>query len=108
MSLAAAIASSSRSSTACCDFAFRTVLKRADCSASGAGELARVLRQMAAASPPGRDKAPAQALRRDLDALLVECDNLAYAPGSGEQAAIDPRLRTRALAVADALLEGAP
>ena len=63
------------------------------------GDIARALRRMGAASP---------ALpRADYDSLLLDCDNLAYAPGGGDDTPIDPKLRARALGVADAMIEGA-
>lgn len=63
------------------------------------GGVARALRRMAAASP---------ALpRADYDSILLDCDNLAYAPGGGDDAPIDSKLRARALGVADAIIEGA-
>jgi hypothetical protein len=73
--------------------------RRRVADASSAADVARALRRMAAT---------ASVLPRDeYDALLVECDNLAYAPNTGSIGPLDPRLRTRALAVADAILEGA-
>ena len=73
--------------------------RRTVARAPGVGDLARALRRMAAASAP---------LPRDeYEALLVECDNLAYAPSAGDDAPVDARLRARALAVADAILEAA-
>jgi hypothetical protein len=72
--------------------------RRKVAAASSAGDVAGALRRMAAASA---------ALPRDeYDALLLECDNLAYAPSTGDDAPMDSRLRARALAVADAILEG--
>ena len=73
--------------------------RRAVQRAQGVGDVTRALRRMAVAFP---------ALPRDeYDALLVACDNLAYAPGAGEGAPVDPQLRARALSLADAILEGA-
>ncbi len=71
--------------------------RRTVASAADVGDIAAALRRMAAASPP---------VPRDAyDALLVECDNLAYAPSAGNDAPVNARLRERALAVADALLD---
>jgi hypothetical protein len=70
--------------------------RRRVADASNAGDVARALRRMAATS---------SVLPRDeYEALLVECDNLAYAPNAGNMAPLDPQLRNRALAVADAII----
>ena len=65
--------------------------------APSAGEVASALRRMAATALP--------APRSEYDAVLIECDNLAYAPGTGENATVESQLRRRALAVADSMLE---
>ena len=71
--------------------------RRALASADGAGDVARALRRMAAvATPVPRDP---------FDALLSECDNLSYAPASRGQGGLDQRLRERALAIADRMVE---
>ncbi len=67
--------------------------------AARVGDMARALRRMAAAAP----RLP----RDEYDALLMECDNLAYAPNAGDTMPIDPGLRARALVIADSMLEGA-
>ena len=73
--------------------------RRAVARARGVGDVARALRRMAAASP---------ALPRDeYDALLLECDNLAFAPSAGDDTPIEAPLKTRALAVADAIIGSA-
>lgn len=60
-------------------------------------ELSRALRRIAAVTP---------ALpRNEYDALLAECDNLAYAPGTGDDMPVDAQLRSRVLAFADEILE---
>jgi len=75
------------------------VERRSVANADRVEELSQSLRRIAAVTPT---------LPRDeYDALLVECDNLAYAPGTGEDMAVDARLRTRALALADQILEAA-
>ena len=71
--------------------------RRTVAHAVNVADIARALRRMAAASSP---------VPRDAyDALLVECDNLAYAPSAANDAPVDVGLRERALAVADAILE---
>ena len=67
--------------------------------ATSADDIARALRRMAATSPP--------ATRDAYDALLVECDNVAYAPSAGDDAPVDTQLRSRALVIADAIVEAA-
>ena len=60
-------------------------------------ELSRALRRIAAVTP---------ALpRNEYDALLAECDNLAYAPGTGDDMPVDAQLRSRVLAFTDEILE---
>ena len=71
--------------------------RRAVAQATNVADIAHALRRMAAASSP---------MPRDAyDALLVECDNLAYAPSATSDTPVDVGLRARALAVADAILE---
>ena len=73
--------------------------RRTVAHAPGVDDLSRALRRMAAVSA---------ALPRDeYDTVLVECDNLAYAPSAGDDASVDEHLRARALAIADAILEAA-
>lgn len=66
--------------------------------APGVGDLARALRRMGAAST--------SLPRAEYDSLLLECDNHAYGPGAGDRATVDPQLRARAIALADAMVEG--
>ena len=63
------------------------------------GELTQALRRMAADA--------AHLPREDLEAILLECDNLAYSPKGGHGSLIEASLKTRALAVADQILGSA-
>jgi hypothetical protein len=63
------------------------------------GTIASTLRRMAAAAP--------QVPRAELDALLLECDNLSYSRSTANRSAVDPALRARARAVAESVLAAA-
>lgn len=63
-----------------------------------AGTIAEALRAMVRLSVGARPQ--------ELDELVAECDAVSFAPGSGGDGPVDPELQRRALALADALLEG--
>ena len=62
-------------------------------------DLAAALRRMAGQAPV--------VPRAELDALLIECDNLAYARDARAAEAVDPELKSRAMTLAKAMLGGA-
>ncbi len=75
--------------------------RKALASSSSAGEIADVLRRMAASGEVGD-----AATRSALESVLSECDALAYAPG-GAAATVNAQLKERASAVAESIKEPA-
>jgi len=73
-------------------------IRRTVRAASGARDLATVLRQLATVC---RDFD-----RREYEAILDHCDNLIYAPGASVNPPIDSTLQSRAIAVAETAVPG--